>query len=101
MRAIRLADGAKGALDAEITARHDENPLPELGKPVDVFNAFGEKISGGRVTQALAGSNAGRAATIRFRLPREFLSEGALPMRCGKAECRKLRNAERKCEIRN
>lgn len=39
MRAIRLADGAKGALDAEITARHDENPLPELGKPVDVFNA--------------------------------------------------------------
>lgn len=43
MRAIRLADGAKGALDAEITARHDENPLPELGKPVDVFNAFGEK----------------------------------------------------------
>ena len=76
MRAIRLADGAKGALDAEITARHDENPLPELGKPVDVFNAFGEKISGGRVTQALAGSNAGRAATIRFRLPREFLSDG-------------------------
>ena len=74
MRAIRLADGAKGALDAEITARHDENPLPELGKPVDVFNAFGEKISGGRVTQALAGSNAGRAATIRFRLPREFLN---------------------------
>lgn len=76
MRAIRLADGAKGALDAEITARHDENPLPELGKPVDVFNAFGEKISGGRVTQALAGSNARRAATIRFRLPREFLSDG-------------------------
>ena len=76
MRAIRLADGAKGALDAEITARHDENPLPELGKPVDVFNAFGEKISGGRVTHALAGSNAGRAATIRFRLPREFLSDG-------------------------
>ena len=99
MRAIRLADGAKGALDAEITARHDENPLPELGKPVDVFNAFGEKISGGRVTQALAGSNAGQR--FGFDSPANSCRMDALPMRCVKAECRKLRNAERKCEIRN
>lgn len=76
MRAIRLADGAKGALDAEITARHDENPLPALGENVDVYNAFGEKITVGRVTQALAGSTGGRAATIRFRIPREHLTDG-------------------------
>lgn len=101
MRAIRLADGAKGALDAEITARHDENPLPELGKPVDVFNAFGEKISGGRVTQLLQAQTPGVRQRFGFDSPANSCRMDALPMRCVKAECRKLRNAERKCEIRN
>ena len=36
-----------------------------------------------------------------FDSPANSCRMDALPMRCVKAECRKLRNAERKCEIRN
>lgn len=101
MRAIRLADGAKGALDAEITARHDENPLPELGKPVDVFNAFGEKSAEDALPRLLRAQTPGVRQRFGFDSPANSCRMDALPMRCGKAECRKLRNAERKCEIRN
>lgn len=101
MRAIRLADGAKGALDAEITARHDENPLPELGKPVDVFNAFGEKSAEDALPRLLRAQTPGVRQRFGFDSPANSCRMDALPMRCVKAECRKLRNAERKCEIRN
>ncbi|MFR7609352.1 MAG: DUF362 domain-containing protein [Christensenellaceae bacterium] len=65
---VRLMRKLRRAM-MKIRCRNSENPWTCSMLSV-------KKISGGRVTQALAGSNAGRAATIRFRLPREFLSDG-------------------------
>lgn len=100
MRAIRLADGAKGALDAEITARMMKSAAGTR-KPVDVFNAFGEKSAEDALPRLLRAQTPGVRQRFGFDSPANSCRMDALPMRCGKAECRKLRNAERKCEIRN
>ena len=88
MRAIRLADGAKGALDAEIN-------------PWTCSMLSAKKSAEDALPRLLRAQTPGVRQRFGFDSPANSCRMDALPMRCVKAECRKLRNAERKCEIRN
>lgn len=101
MRAIRLADGAKGALDAEITARMMKIRCRNSENPWTCSMLSAKKSAEDALPRLLQAQTPGVRQRFGFDSPANSCRMDALPMRCVKAECRKLRNAERKCEIRN
>lgn len=101
MRAIRLADGAKGALDAEITARMMKIRCRNSENPWTCSMLSVKKSAEDALPRLLRAPTPGVRQRFGFDSPANSCRMDALPMRCVKAECRKLRNAERKCEIRN
>lgn len=101
MRAIRLADGAKGALDAEITARMMKIRFRNSENPWTCSMLSVKKSVEDALPRLLRAQTPGVRQRFGFDSPANSCRMDALPMRCVKAECRKLRNAERKCEIRN
>lgn len=101
MRAIRLADGAKGALDAEITARMMKIRCRNSENPWTCSMLLAKKSAEDALPRLLRAQTPGVRQQFGFDSPANSCRMDALPMRCVKAECRKLRNAERKCEIRN